>query len=73
MRAYLNEIKEGMRVWQIAHVYGDLVTRAAKKVGPKGLFHLTDVTPIQIEHGTRKLAGMDWAKVIRSDAARHRL
>ena len=69
MRAYLNEIDEGMRVWQLAHVYGDLVTRAAKKVGPKGVFHLTDVTPIQIEHGTRKLAGMDWTRVIRSDAA----
>lgn len=69
MRAYLNEIKEGMRVWQLAHVYGDLVTRAARKVGPNGLFHLTDVTPIQIEHGHRKLAGMDWTKVIRSDAA----
>ena len=69
MRAYLNEIKEGMRVWQLAHVYGDLVTRAAKKVGPSGAFHLTDVTPIQIEHGHRKLSGMDWTKVIRSDAA----
>ena len=69
MRAYLNEIKEGMRVWQLAHVYGDLVTRAARKVGPKGAFHLTDVTPIQIEHGTRKLSGMEWTRVIRSDAA----
>ncbi|WP_301101882.1 rhodoquinone biosynthesis methyltransferase RquA [Propionivibrio sp.] len=69
MRAYLNEIKEGMRVWQLAHVYGDLVTRAAKKVGPSGVFHLTDVTPIQVENGHRKLAGMDWTKVIRSDAA----
>ena len=69
MRAYLNEIKPGMRVWQLAHVYGDLVTRAAQKVGAKGTFHLTDVTPIQIEHGTRKLAGMEWTKVIRSDAA----
>lgn len=69
MRAYLNEIKEGMRVWQLAHVYGDLVTRVAQKIGPAGLFHLTDVTPIQLEHGHRKLAGMDWAKVIRSDAA----
>jgi hypothetical protein len=27
--------------------------------GAKGAFHLTDVTPIQIEHGTRKLAGME--------------
>ena len=69
MRAYLNEITPGMRVWQVAHVYGDLVTRAAQKVGAKGTFHLTDVTPIQIEHGTRKLAGMEWTKVIRSDAA----
>lgn len=69
MRAYLNEIKPGMRVWQLAHVYGDLVKRAAQKVGPKGAFHLTDVTPIQIEHGQRKLGGMEWTKVIRSDAA----
>jgi ubiquinone/menaquinone biosynthesis C-methylase UbiE len=69
MRAYLDEVKEGMRVWQVAHVYGDLVTRVAKKIGPKGAFHLTDVTPVQVEHGTRKLAGMSWAKVIRSDAA----
>ena len=69
MRAYLNEIEPGMKVWQVAHVYGDLVTRAATKVGPKGAFHLTDVTPVQIEHGSRKLAGMDWAKVIRGDAA----
>jgi ubiquinone/menaquinone biosynthesis C-methylase UbiE len=69
MRAYLNEIREGMRVWQVAHVYGDLVRRVAKKVGPRGAFHLTDVTPVQVEHGTRKLAGMNWTRVIRSDAA----
>lgn len=67
--SYLNEIKEGMRVWQLAHVYGDLVTRAAHKVGPNGVFHMTDVTPIQLEHAQRKLAGLDWTKVIRSDAA----
>ncbi|MDR1936131.1 MAG: rhodoquinone biosynthesis methyltransferase RquA, partial [Candidatus Accumulibacter sp.] len=69
MRAYLDEIGEGMRVWQVAHVYGDLVTRAAKKVGPGGVFHLTDITPVQIEHAARKLAGMDWTRVIRADAA----
>ena len=49
MRAYLNEITPGMKVWQVAHVYGDLVKRVAQKVGPKGAFHLTDVTPVQIE------------------------
>jgi ubiquinone/menaquinone biosynthesis C-methylase UbiE len=69
MRAYLNEISEGARVWQVAHVYGDLVARAAKKVGPQGAFHLTDITPAQIERATRKLAGMNWTKVIRADAA----
>lgn len=69
MRAYLKEIEPGMRVWQIAHVYGDLVRRAADKTGPEGTFHLTDITPIQVEHGKKKLAGLPWAKVIRHDAA----
>ncbi|MDR2786756.1 MAG: rhodoquinone biosynthesis methyltransferase RquA [Candidatus Accumulibacter sp.] len=69
IRAYLNEIREGMRVWQVAHVYGELVARVAKKVGPTGVFHVTDITPVQIEHATCKLAGMEWAKVIRADAA----
>jgi ubiquinone/menaquinone biosynthesis C-methylase UbiE len=69
MRAYLNEISEGMRVWQVAHVYGDLVTRVAEKIGPQGAFHLTDITPIQIEHAERKLAGKPWCKVIHTDAA----
>ncbi|MDR0439870.1 MAG: rhodoquinone biosynthesis methyltransferase RquA, partial [Candidatus Accumulibacter sp.] len=69
MRAYLNEVEEGMRVWQVAHVYGDLVRRVAQKIGPTGTFHLTDITPVQIEHATHKLAGMPWTKVIRSDAA----
>ena len=69
MRAYLNEIQPGMKIWQLAHVYGDLVQRVARKVGSHGQFHLTDVTPVQIEHGTRKLAGMDWTRVIRCDAA----
>jgi ubiquinone/menaquinone biosynthesis C-methylase UbiE len=70
MRAYLDEIGPGMRVWQVAHVYGDLVRLAAQKVGREGAFHLTDITPVQIEHATRKLADMSWARVVRSDAAR---
>lgn len=69
IRAYLEEIEPGMRVWQVAHVYGDLVRRAADKAGPDGAFHLTDITPIQVEHGKKKLANLPWAKVIRHDAA----
>jgi ubiquinone/menaquinone biosynthesis C-methylase UbiE len=71
MRAYLNEVSAGMRVWQVAHVYGDLVRRVAKKVGPKGAFLVTDVTPVQVEHARAKLAGMDWARVVRADAGDH--
>lgn len=69
MQAYLQEIEPGMRIWQIAHVYGDLVRRAAQTTGASGAFHLTDITPIQVEHGKRKLADLPWARVIRHDAA----
>lgn len=69
MRAYLKELEPGMKVWQVAHVYGDLVQRAAAKVGPKGAFHLTDVTPAQVRHGSAKLADMRWAHVCQADAA----
>lgn len=69
MRLYLDEIRPGSKVWQLAHVYGDLVTRAAQKVGPQGQFDVTDITPIQVEHARHKLQGMPWAQVIRSDAA----
>lgn len=69
MRAYLNEIRPGMRVWQVAHVYGDLVRRVADKIGPEGVFDLSDVTPVQIAHAERKLAGKAQARVIQSDAA----
>ncbi len=68
MRCYLDEIRPGMKVWQVAHVYGDLVRRVAARVGPTGDFHLTDITPIQIEHGRSKLATFPWARVIRADA-----
>lgn len=69
MRTYLDEIRPGMKVWQVAHVYGDLVQRVAARVGPAGAFHLTDVTPIQVEHGRRKLACFPWARAFRGDAA----
>lgn len=68
MRAYLACIKPGMKVWQVAHVYGDLVRRAAQACGAQGQFHLTDITPIQVAHGQRKTADLPWARVFRADA-----
>jgi ubiquinone/menaquinone biosynthesis C-methylase UbiE len=69
MRAYLDRVRPGMRVWQVAHVYGDLVKRVADKVGAAGLFDLTDVTPVQIAHASRKLSDQPQARVVQSDAA----
>ncbi|WP_217423363.1 rhodoquinone biosynthesis methyltransferase RquA [Uliginosibacterium aquaticum] len=71
MRRYLSRIQPGMRVWQVAHVYGDLVELAAQRTGSQGAFHLTDITPIQIAHGKRKIGALPWARVIRQDAALH--
>lgn len=69
MNRYLREIKPGMRVWQVAHVYGDLVKKAAQKVGPQGEFVLTDVTPVQLEHAEKKIGQHPWVRIIREDAA----
>ncbi|MDQ7990330.1 MAG: rhodoquinone biosynthesis methyltransferase RquA [Candidatus Dactylopiibacterium sp.] len=72
MRRYLERLRPGMRVWQVAHVYGDLVRLAAQRVGPDGAFDLTDITPIQIAHGKRKIGALPWTRVIRQDAGIHR-
>lgn len=71
MRAFLNRVRPGMKVWQVAHVYGDLVRRVADKVGGNGVFDLTDITPVQIEHANRKLQGVSQARVIQADACTH--
>lgn len=73
MQRYLQQIRPGMRVWQVAHVYGDLVQKAAAKVRKHGEFILTDITPVQVEHGVHKLACYPQARVERADAASYRL
>ncbi|WP_287877755.1 rhodoquinone biosynthesis methyltransferase RquA [Aquitalea sp.] len=73
MQRYLQQIRPGMRVWQVAHVYGDLVQKAAAKVRKHGEFILTDITPVQVEHGARKLAAYPQARVVRADAASYPL
>ena len=70
MQAYLDAVQPGMRVWQVAHVYGNLVQRVAQKLGPGGEFHLCDVTPVQVELARAKLAGLPQATVWQADAAR---
>jgi SAM-dependent methyltransferase len=73
MQRYLQQIRPGMRVWQVAHVYGDLVQKAAAKVRKHGEFILTDITPVQVEHGVHKLAAYPQARVVRADAASYQL
>ncbi|GGY16311.1 rhodoquinone biosynthesis methyltransferase RquA [Paludibacterium paludis] len=72
MRAFLARVRPGLRVWQVAHVYGDLVARVAAKTGAAGRFLLTDITPVQVEHAVAKLAAYPHAEVVRADAATYR-
>jgi len=72
IRAYLERIRPGMRVWQVAHVYGDLVRRAASACGATGKFTLTDVTPIQLKHANTKLGDLPWANTQHADASQYR-
>lgn len=69
IKAYLNEIRPGSRVWQVAHVYGDQISQLAERVGPQGFLELTDITPIQIEHAHKKLTSYPWSKIHCCDAA----
>jgi ubiquinone/menaquinone biosynthesis C-methylase UbiE len=71
IRAYLERIEPGMKVWQVAHVYGDLVRRAAERCGSTGRFMLTDVTPIQLQQARKKLQEMTWACMQHADAAHY--
>lgn len=71
MKRYLDRVQNGMRVWQVAHVYGDLVQLVAEKVGPEGRFDLTDITPVQIAHAHSKLDAIPQAHIIQQDAALH--
>jgi ubiquinone/menaquinone biosynthesis C-methylase UbiE len=70
IRAYLEHITPGARVWQAAHVYGSQIVQLAQHIGPNGFLQLTDVTPVQIERARHKLAPYLWSKVDRCDAAR---
>lgn len=69
MNRYLDCIRPGMRVWQVAHVYGDLVQKVAHKVGNEGHFDLTDITPVQVAHAHSKLDGSANTRIIQHDAA----
>ena len=68
-KAYLSRIQPGMRVWQVAHVYGKLVQDVAQKVGPNGQFDITDIAPIQIRQILSKVGDQPQVSIYQSDAA----
>lgn len=70
IRWYLNHVKQGAKVWQVANVYGDLIYKVAKKIGQQGFFCLTDISAAQIRCCRRKLARYPWVKIIHKDAAK---
>lgn len=69
MNRYLDQVEPGMKVWQVAHVYGTLVQKVAKKCGESGEFHLTDCTPGQLSQAYAKLAPFKNSHITQSDAA----
>ncbi len=67
--AALAEIAPGVRVLQIACVYGDMSQRLAAHIGPGGALDVIDIAPIQVANATSKLGGFANALVRRADAA----
>lgn len=67
-RLTFGEFEPGQRVLQAAHVYGDVVPNLARRIGPSGHLEAIDITPIQVACMRRKLAGLKWVRVRRSDA-----
>ena len=68
----LRQVSRHDRVLQLACVYGDLSTRLARQIGPKGALDIIDIAPIQVANARRKLADMPWARVSVADAAEPR-
>lgn len=69
VRAACSEFRSGERVLQAASVYGDLSSRLAAQVGAHGFLDVIDVSPLQVEHCRRKLAGRGNVRVRVADAA----
>lgn len=65
---YLNQIEQGSKVWQVANVYGDLICQVARKIGQKGIFHLTDISATQVRRSKNKLNQYHWAGTMHADA-----
>ncbi len=69
LRAFLSEIEPGCKMMMMAHVYGPMVEKICNHVGKDGIFHLVDVTPVQVRHALKKLRDMPWAHIWQEDAA----
>lgn len=69
MKAAVAEFAPGQRIMQAASVYGDFSPMLARQVGAKGALEVLDVAQIQVDNTRRKLQGMPWARVRRTDLA----
>jgi len=68
-RACLSEIEPGQRVFQAAHVYGNLIPDLARKIGSTGQLDVVDVVPVQVARCRSKLRGLAHASVRLADAS----
>ena len=67
-REVISRLEPGCKAVQVGHTHGHLVPRAAKKIGPTGVFSVVDVTPIQADHAQVKVRGFPWCRVRLGDA-----
>ena len=68
-RSLLCEIEPGQRVLHVAHVYGSLIPKLARRVGRNGVLDVIDLVPLQVALCRRKLRGFRQAQVRIADAA----
>lgn len=69
MKAAVAEFAPGQRIMQAASVYGDFSPMLARQVGAAGALEVLDVAQIQVENTRRKLQGLPWTRVRRTDLA----
>lgn len=68
LRAVLDELSPGQRVYQPACVYGDFSSEVAGVLGLEGHLDVVDIVPLQVENCRRKLQGMPNTTVHLGDA-----
>lgn len=67
-KAYVDEIPTGVKMLQIAHVYGDLMQKIAAKIGENGKLDIIDIAPQQLAQAAKKVEDLPQVSLWQQDA-----